>query len=242
MPTTSNHSLRHRLTSLVLLIGFTFLLPGAATVLAQEATPPFDTEKLFSVDRLITQAIDDGELPGAVVVGGYGDEIVYQKAFGSRVVSQGQVLEEMTVDTIFDLASLTKVVATTTSIMMLVEMGEIRLRDRVATFIPEFARYGKENVTIHHLLTHMSGLRPDLDLNRSWRGSDVAIQLATEEILLASPGTKFIYSDINFFLLGEIVRRVSEMPLDEFAQTKVFEPTSQQTGDLKCVSTGKNTN
>ena len=224
MPTTSNHSLRPRLTSLVLLIGFIFLLTGGSTVLAQEATPPFDTEKLFSVDRLITQAIDDGELPGAVVVVGYGDEIVYQKAFGSRVVSQGQGLEEMTVDTIFDLASLTKVVATTTSIMMLVEMGEIRLRDRVATFIPEFARYGKENVTIHHLLTHMSGLRPDLDLNRSWKGSDVAIQLATEEILLASPGTKFIYSDINFFLLGEIVRRVSEMALDEFAQTKVFEP------------------
>ena len=208
----------------MLLIGFIFLLTGRSTVLAQEATPPFDTEKLSSVDRLITQAIDDGELPGAVVVVGYGDQIVYQKAFGSRVVSQGQGLEEMTVDTIFDLASLTKVVATTTSIMMLVEMGEIRLRDRVATFIPEFARYGKENVTIHHLLTHMSGLRPDLDLNRSWRGSDVAIQLATEEILLASPGTKFIYSDINFFLLGEVVRRVSEMPLDEFAQTKVFEP------------------
>ena len=87
MPTTSNYSLRRRHTSLVLLIGFIFLLTGRSTVLAQEATPPFDTEKLSSVDRLITQAIDDGELPGAVVVVGYGDQIVYQKAFGSRVVT-----------------------------------------------------------------------------------------------------------------------------------------------------------
>ena len=158
MPTTSNYLLQRRLRPLVLLTISIFLLTGDSTVLAQEAAPPFDTEKLFSVDRLITQAIDDGELPGAVVVVGFGDQIVYQKAFGSRVVSQGQGLEEMTVDTIFDLASLTKVVATTTSIMMLVEMGEIRLRDRVATFIPEFARYGKEHVTINHLLTHMLSL------------------------------------------------------------------------------------
>ena len=79
MPTTSNHSLGPRLTSLVLLIGFIFLLTGGSTVLAQEAAPPFVTEKLFSVDRLIMQAIDNGELPGAVGGVGYGDEIVYQK-------------------------------------------------------------------------------------------------------------------------------------------------------------------
>ena len=93
---------------------------------------------------------------------GLGDRIVYQKAIGNR--AQVPSREPMTLDTIFDLASLTKVVATTTSVMMLVEEGKLRLNDRVSTFIPGFERYGKADITIRHLLTHVSGLRPDVDL------------------------------------------------------------------------------
>ena len=130
----------------------------------------------------------------------------------------------MTLDTIFDLASLTKVVATTTSVMKLMEDGKIRMNDRVATFIPGFERYKKADITIRHLLTHTSGLRPDLDLAETWTGSDEAIHLATEEVPTAPPGEHFVYSDINFLLLGEIVHRVSGKPLDQFARAEIFAP------------------
>jgi uncharacterized protein YbbC (DUF1343 family)/CubicO group peptidase (beta-lactamase class C family) len=124
----------------------------------------------------------------------------------------------------FDLASLTKVVATTTSVMLLVERGQLRLNDRVASFIPGFERYGKGNITIRHLMTHVSGLRPDLDLAEAWTGSDTAIGLAVEEVPTNPPGERFVYSDINFFLLGDIVRRVSGMTLDKFAKQEIFDP------------------
>src|SRR4051812_7298231 len=130
----------------------------------------------------------------------------------------------MTTDTIFDIASLTKVVATTTSVMKLMEEGRIRLNDRVADYIPGFARYGKAATTIRHLLTHTSGLRPDLDLADPWTGYDRAIELAIEEVPVSSPGDRFVYSDINFVLLGEIVKRVSGLPLNEFARKHIFDP------------------
>jgi uncharacterized protein YbbC (DUF1343 family)/CubicO group peptidase (beta-lactamase class C family) len=171
---------------------------------------------------IIEEAIAEQKLPGAVVLVGYRDRVVYQRAFGNRAVVPA--VEPMTVDTIFDLASLTKVVATTTSVMMLIEDGRIRLNDRVATFVPGFERYGKGDITIRHLLTHVSGLRPDLDLVDEWTGYDTAIQRAIDEVPTARPGEQFVYSDINFFLLGEIVRRVSGMPLDRFAATRIFDP------------------
>ncbi len=130
----------------------------------------------------------------------------------------------MTLDTIFDLASLTKVVATTTSVMMLVEQGRIRLNDRVAAYIPGFERYGKGEITVRHLLTHVSGLRPDVDLADLWMGYETAIALAVDEVPTSRPGERFVYSDINFFLLGDIVQRVSKMPLDRFARERIFEP------------------
>ena len=118
----------------------------------------------------MTQAIAEKKLPGAVVLVGRGDQTLYQKAIGNRALVPSA--EPMTLDTIFDLASLTKVVATTTSVMMLVEEGKIRLSDRVASFIPGFESYGKGDITIRHLMTHMSGLRPDVDLGDAWTGSD----------------------------------------------------------------------
>src|SRR5256885_12782059 len=124
----------------------------------------------------------------------------------------------MTEDTIFDLASLTKVVATTTSVMKLVEEGRIRLADPVAQFVPGFDKYGKNGIAIRHLLTHTSGLRPDLELEVEFSGADEAIRRAAEEVPTATPGERFVYSDINFFLLGDIVRRVSGERADPHAQ------------------------
>ena len=132
-----------------------------------------DVRKFDAIEPLVRDDIGQKRLPGAVVLIGRGDRILYQKAIGHRALVPAA--EPMTLDTIFDLASLTKVVATTTSVMMLVEEGKLRLNDRVATFIPGFERYGKADITIRHLLTHVSGLRPDVDLADAWTGSDTAI-------------------------------------------------------------------
>ena len=130
----------------------------------------------------------------------------------------------MTVDTVFDLASLTKVIATTTAVMSLVEQGRLRLNDPVATHVPGFERYGKGGITVAHLMTHVSGLRPDVDLAEPWTGYEAAIELARNEVPTSAPGERFVYSDINFFLLGEIVRVVSGQALDVYTKKTFFEP------------------
>ena len=178
--------------------------------------------QLAKIDDAVNAAIKAGDLPGAVVLVWHQGETVYEKAFGQRAVSPHS--EPMTVDTIFDLASLTKVVVTTTAAMMLVEEGLIRLSDQVAHYLPGFERYNKNNITIEHLLTHLSGLRADLTLEEEFDGYEVAIARAIEEKLTVEPGTRFIYSDINFLILGEIVTRMSGMTLDEFATQRIFKP------------------
>ena len=159
--------------------------------------------------------------PGAVVVVGRGEESLYEKAFGFRATVPTE--EPMTLDTVFDLASLTKVVATTTAVMTLVEDGRVRLNDPVALHVPGFERYGKGTITLRHLLTHVSGLRPDVDLH-PWTGYDAAIELAKDEVPTSPPGETFVYSDINFFLLGDIVSRVTGQSLDAYLKRRVFEP------------------
>src|SRR3989454_11925817 len=134
----------------------------------------------------MNEAIAQRQLPGAVVLAGRGDAVLYTHAFGQRAVLPSA--EPMTEDTIFDLASLTKVVATATSVMKLVEEGRIRLNDPVAQFIPEFARHGKSAITVRQLMTHVSGLRPDLELNVEFSGADEAIRRASEETPIAKPG------------------------------------------------------
>jgi len=197
-------------------------LPALPPTSASPGAAGLSAERLDRIDAVVDEAIRDHQLPGAVVLVGRGDAVVWQKAYGHRAVVP--VDEPMTLDTMFDLASLTKVVATTTSVMMLVEQGRLRLTDRVATFIPGFERYGKGRITIRDLLTHMSGLRPDLDLEEDWVGYDTAIELATEEVPTDPPGHRFVYSDINFFLLAEIVSRIAGVPFDEFVRTRLFEP------------------
>jgi uncharacterized protein YbbC (DUF1343 family)/CubicO group peptidase (beta-lactamase class C family) len=180
----------------------------------------FDLARLERIDGVVAEAIAAKKLPGAVVLVGRGDTVVWRKAYGARALVPSR--EPMTTDTIFDMASLTKVVATTPAVMKLVEDGQIRLTDPVASFIPEFAKYGKDRITIRDLLTHTSGLRPDLDLGEPWTGHDTAIALAADEV--PSPDRRFVYSDINFLLLAEVVARVSHRPFAEFVADTVFRP------------------
>ena len=174
------------------------------------------------ITPLVEAAIARHELPGAVVLVGRGDAVLYHAAFGQRAVQPSP--EPMTEDTIFDVASLTKVVATTTSVMQLVELGHIRLNDRVAQLIPELAKDDKTGITIRHLLTHTSGLAPDLPLEVEFSGASEAIRRANDLAVTAPPGEKFVYSDINFFLLGDIVRRISGERLDTYVKRHVFDP------------------
>jgi len=177
---------------------------------------------LAAMDSVITDEISKGRLPGAVVTVGRKGRLVWQKVYGSRAVEPSR--EPMTTDTIFDAASLTKVVATATSIMILVERGKVRLNDPVSRYIPELKGEGRERITIEQLLTHVSGYAPDFDLRERWTGHDEAVKRLITEPLRNPPGTRFTYSDIGFIALGEVVGRVSGMPLDQFAKKNIFEP------------------
>jgi uncharacterized protein YbbC (DUF1343 family)/CubicO group peptidase (beta-lactamase class C family) len=170
----------------------------------------------------VREAIRDHQCPGAVVLVGHAGRIVYRRAFGNRMLVPRTL--PMRVDTIFDLASLTKVVATTTAIMQLVEQGRIRLEDAVTQYWPEFGANGKEEITVRELMTHYSGLRGDLDLKPEWSGYGTAMTLIAGESPIAPPGTRFIYSDINYETLGELVRRVSDQPLDVYCARHIFKP------------------
>lgn len=173
------------------------------------------------LDEAIEAAIAEDEIPGAVLLIGNNGKVLHRKAYGNRVLVPAK--EAMTVDTIFDAASLTKVVATTSSIMKLFEQGKIRLSEKVSVYLPDFQN-GNSNITVRQLLTHFSGLRPDLDLSPPWSGYELGIRKALIDKPTGAPGERFVYSDINFLLLGEMVRKLSGKPLDEFAKEVVFTP------------------
>jgi len=190
--------------------------------LARPESVAVSSAGLARMDALIAEDIANKRLPGAVVLVGRKGQVVWRRAYGARAVEPQR--EAMTVDTIFDLASLTKIVATATSIMILVERGKLRLADPVSLYIPELKGEGRERITIEQLLTHVSGYAPDFDLRERWTGYDEAIKRLIKEPLRNPPGTRFSYSDIGFIALGEVVARVSGMPLDQFAQKNIFEP------------------
>jgi uncharacterized protein YbbC (DUF1343 family)/CubicO group peptidase (beta-lactamase class C family) len=178
--------------------------------------------RLGTVDAVIESAIQEGAIPGAVLIVGHDGQVVYRKAYGERALEPRR--EAMTLDTVFDLASLTKVIVTTPAVMQLVEQGKVRLNDPVAKYLPEFAQNGKEDITVRQLLTHYSGLEPDLDLKTPWEGKETAYRMAFAETPVDPPGSKFSYSDINFIVLGALVERVSGETLDEYATRHIFAP------------------
>jgi len=182
----------------------------------------FDAARLERIDGLVAAGIAAGKLPGCVVCIGRRDGIAFLRAYGRRQVEPEG--EPMTADTIFDLASLTKPVATATAVLQLVEDGRLRLADTVASHLPDFAAHGKEAITIHDLLTHQSGLIADNPLADYDDGPEQALARICSLEPLAAPGTKFIYSDVNFILLGMLVEQLSGTSLAEATATRIFAP------------------
>ena len=187
-----------------------------------EAGHPALLPRLGGVDSVIEQAIADGNIPGAVLVVGHDGAVVYRKAYGNRALEPKREL--MTLDTVFDLASLTKVVATTTAMKQQIEQGKVRLNDPVAKYLPEFAQNGKEDITVRQLLTHYSGLAPDIDLTPAFDGKGSAFRLAFAETPAQAPGSGFVYSDTNFIVLGALVEKVSGETLDVYTERHIFAP------------------
>jgi uncharacterized protein YbbC (DUF1343 family)/CubicO group peptidase (beta-lactamase class C family) len=209
-----------RLVISFLIFNFSFLIANAQGLpIAPPQTVGMSAEKLNQIDALIEKDIADKKLPGAVVLVGRKGKIVYRKAFGNR--SLVPTIEKMTVDTIFDVASLTKPVATATSIMILVEQGKLRLNDTVGRFIPEIQDENAKRVTIQQLLTHTSGYQPDFDLKEKWTGREGMLRALYKEKLRNPPGTRFVYSDIGFIVLAEIIERITKDNLIAFVQKNI---------------------
>ncbi|HEY1799667.1 MAG TPA: serine hydrolase [Terriglobales bacterium] len=172
------------------------------------------------LDSIVEDAISHGQMPGAVLLVWHNGQVVYRKAFGNKSLEPTR--SAMTVDTIFDIASLTKVVATTTAIMQLVEQGKVRLNDPVVRYLPEFGQNGKQEITVRELLTHFSGLPKDLPLTYEWQGRDTGYRLAFSSVPEFPPGSHFKYSDVNFIVLGAIVERESGMTLEDYCRKYIF--------------------
>jgi uncharacterized protein YbbC (DUF1343 family)/CubicO group peptidase (beta-lactamase class C family) len=213
---------RSRILVCLAILAFAHQAVSIQLPLSSPSAVGLSAERLARMDQVIQASIAKKELPGAVVLVARHGRIAWRKAYGSRAVEPQR--EIMTADTIFDLASLTKIVATATSIMILVEQGKVRLSDPAVEFIPEMKGGGRDAITIEQLLTHTTGFAPDFDLRERWTGYDEAIKRLYREPLRNQPGARFVYSDINYIALGEVVHRVSGQMLDEFARRNIFLP------------------
>jgi uncharacterized protein YbbC (DUF1343 family) len=182
----------------------------------------FDEQHLERVEHLALQGIQEGKMPGCVVCFGRRGKIAYLRAFGNRQLHPEPIA--MTVDTVFDVASITKPVAAGTSIMKLVEDGHLRLGSKVIDFFPEFGVNGKEAITIQDLLIHQSGLIPDNPMSDYLEGPEIAWKRICELKLVAPVGKSFKYSDVNFIVLAKIVEKVSRKDLHHFSQQHLFQP------------------
>lgn len=218
-------SLTGRILPLLLLAGSlpTFSQdPAAGLTAAAPETVGLAAAQLARLDEAVQAAIQAKEIPGAVVLVARRGRIAYLKAFGQRALLPAP--ERMSTDTIFDMASLTKVMATAPSVMLLVESGQLRLEDKVKRYLPKFTGGGKDAITVRQLLTHYSGLRPDFDLSVPWTGYEAALEALWKESTHKEPGKEFEYSDLNFIALGEIVHAVTGTGLDAFARKMLYEP------------------
>jgi SSS family transporter len=189
-------------------------------------SPSQQAPDFSEVSTLINQAIAEKKLPGAVVLIGHDNKVVFEHAYGNRALEP--TIEPMTEDTIFDMASLTKVIVTTTAVLQLYDQHKIDLDAPVAKYLPEFAQNGKDTITVRELLTHYSGLPPDIDLKDDWglAAPDKAegIRRAMASVPDGPPGLNFKYSDINFITLGYLVETISGEPLDVYAREHIFSP------------------
>jgi uncharacterized protein YbbC (DUF1343 family)/CubicO group peptidase (beta-lactamase class C family) len=203
------------------------LVPLALSVLplALFATPPNGAGVRLhwsGIGAIVRRSVAAGETPGAVVLIGHDGHIVYRKAFGDRSLEPYR--QKMTVDTIFDLASLSKVVATAPAIMQLLDHGYFRLNDPVAKYLPRFAQHGKDGITIRDLLTHFSGLPPDIPQVPRWSGYATGVAKAFAIVPAFPPDVHFEYSDINYVVLAELVRHFTGERIDRYALRNIWKP------------------
>ena len=177
---------------------------------------------LAGVDSLINRGILNSTFPGAAVAVGRGTSTVHEKAYGFHTYEAEARVDNSTP---YDLASLTKVLVTTTAIMQLVEAGDVELSAPVAHYLPEFGRAGKDSVTVEQLLTHTSGLPSHRKyFEQGLRSSDQVIDAVFSEELVTPPGTSYEYSDLGFIVLGALIEDVSGQSLDDYAEQHIFEP------------------
>ncbi len=181
----------------------------------------FDAARLAELDRAILEHIGARQLPGAVFHLERGDA-VYEKGFGRHTYEPDAT--PVTPGTVFDAASLSKVLATAPSVLILAEDGQLDLDAPLVRYFPECANGGKDGITVRHLLTHSSGLPAGLPAKPAWQGAAAAQALACAQVVTHAPGSFFRYSDINYILLGQLVGRVAGMPLDQFARQRIFTP------------------
>jgi len=219
---------------LVAYLLFALLVPSIAVGGLPQVAPEavgMDARHLARIDEIVAEGLAQKRMPGCVVCIGRRGKVVMLKAYGKKQLQPSEL--PMTTDTVFDMASITKPVATATSVMLLVERGQLKLGQRVSSIIPEFAANEKDQITIFDLLTHQSGLLPDNAVKDYENGREEAIKNICELKLQATTGTRFIYSDVNFIVLGEIIRRISGKSVHEFSQENVFRPLGiQETGYL----------
>jgi uncharacterized protein YbbC (DUF1343 family)/CubicO group peptidase (beta-lactamase class C family) len=180
------------------------------------------SNRFAPLDAVLKDAVSNGATAGAVLLVGHNGSIVYRQAYGNRTLAPKA--EPMTPDTIFDMGALTEVIVTTTCVMRLEQLGQIKLNDPVAKYIPDFAQNGKQDITIRMLLTNYAGLPADLDFKESWRGLQEGYNRANAAKLVNPPGARFLYSDVGFVVLGELVEKVSGMTLDQYAQAYLLGP------------------
>ncbi|NNG24772.1 serine hydrolase domain-containing protein [Telluria aromaticivorans] len=181
----------------------------------------FDAARLAELDRAILDHIGARKLPGAVFHLERG-HAVYEKGFGRHTYEPDAA--PVTPETVFDAASLSKVLSTAPSVLILAEDGKLDLDAPLVRYFPECANGGKDAITVRHLLTHSSGLPAGLPARPAWQGSAAAQALACAQAVTHAPGSFFRYSDINYILLGQLVGRVAGMPLDQFARQRIFTP------------------
>jgi uncharacterized protein YbbC (DUF1343 family) len=208
-----------------LTLGSALILEGPATAALSEASPrelKLDAARLSRIDDLVGRAIEARQVPGAVVLVGRHGKIAFVKAYGDRAVEPAR--EPMTRDTIFDMASLTKPVATATALMVLLERGAFRLDDPLSKHLPEFDNHGKGAITIDQLLRHRAGLIADNPVTDFADGPEEAWKRLANIDLMAKPGERFVYSDVGFMVLGRLVETLSGQPLDVFCRSAIYEP------------------
>lgn len=209
----------------------TLLSPSLSFPASSVLTMPLSEEKLAPIEEIMDKAVREGKVPGAVVLIGNREKIIYRRAFGYRSLEPEKL--PMTVDTVFDIASLTKVVATTTAVMQLVEKGKLKLDAPVSRYWPAFKANNKGRITVRQLLTHYSGLRADLESRCPWSGYNKAMKMILAEKPVSLPGTAYLYSDINFEVLGELIRRVSGKPLEVYCLEHIFRPLGMEDTGFK---------